>query len=217
MTEDAKMYCNPYLPDSLIWKPPPYVTEQKAGYIKGFTRRFAQSSHDHRGTPENPGRVVTLVPHDEWMSLPGADDLPSTFVWGVVYTIDPSHVEEVKAYLDERERDGYEMVVVEVFEEGDKLLTKVCLLTRPLEFGADHTQQSHVYVGHTNNPSFAGPMPLEELGAHIFHSVGPSGPNKDYLYNLHREVQKLCPGTPDLYLSRLTEIVIRLDSSAPLS
>lgn len=56
--------------------------------------------------PQAPGRVVTLVPSAEWTALPGADDYPTTLVWGAVYTIDPEHEEEVKAYLDHREKDG---------------------------------------------------------------------------------------------------------------
>ncbi|EGW30679.1 uncharacterized protein SPAPADRAFT_142179 [Spathaspora passalidarum NRRL Y-27907] len=46
---------------SLIFKPPPHVQFKVTGYIKGFIRRFWQSSSDHRGTPQSPGRVVTLV------------------------------------------------------------------------------------------------------------------------------------------------------------
>lgn len=42
---------------SLIFKPPPFAgLTSEAGYIKDHVRRFAQKSHDHRGTEEHPGR-----------------------------------------------------------------------------------------------------------------------------------------------------------------
>lgn len=46
---------------SLIFKPPPLYSFRVTGTLSGFIRRFWQSSSDHRGTPEHPGRVVTLV------------------------------------------------------------------------------------------------------------------------------------------------------------
>lgn len=46
---------------SLIFKPPPLYEFRVTGTLKGFIRRFWQSSSDHRGTPESPGRVATLV------------------------------------------------------------------------------------------------------------------------------------------------------------
>ncbi|KAH9811854.1 ChaC-like protein [Melampsora americana] len=183
---------------SLIWKPPPHVIDRQVGFIKGFVRRFAQSSHDHRGTIEKPGRVVTLVPTEEWTSLTDSDRFLSNVVWGVVYTIDPTYEKDVKDYLDEREKDGYEMIEVSIYNQTDGNET---LLTK-----------ASVYVGHTDNPSFAGVTPLDELSNLIHRSVGPSGPNKDYLYNLNTEVHKLCEGVQDPYLEELTELVSRLDA-----
>ena len=51
---------------SLIFKPPPFPYTEKAGKTYGYVRRFAQNSHDHRGTPAAPGLVATLVKEEEW-------------------------------------------------------------------------------------------------------------------------------------------------------
>ncbi|MDN3523282.1 gamma-glutamylcyclotransferase [Halomonas ramblicola] len=76
---------------SLIWKADfPYI-ERRPAHIHGWVRRFWQGSHDHRGTPEAPGRVVTLVRR------------PGVACHGMAYRIAP----EVLTPLDVREKNGY--------------------------------------------------------------------------------------------------------------
>lgn len=76
---------------SLIFKADfPYL-ERRPATITGWARRFWQGSHDHRGTPEAPGRVVTLV------------EAPGAHCKGMAYLIAP----EVFDHLDFREKNGY--------------------------------------------------------------------------------------------------------------
>jgi len=81
---------------SLIWRADfPWLTRQPAT-LAGWARRFWQGSHDHRGVPDAPGRVVTLVP------------APDETCVGVAYRVESS----VFHHLDHREKNGYERVVV---------------------------------------------------------------------------------------------------------
>ena len=83
---------------SLIYKVDfPYVEKANAS-ISGWERRFWQGSHDHRGTPCAPGRVVTLIPS------------PGNLCRGVAYLVEP----EVFEHLDHREKNGYERYPVPI-------------------------------------------------------------------------------------------------------
>lgn len=76
---------------SLIYKVDFPFLEQRAATISGWARRFWQGSHDHRGTPQAPGRVVTLVRQ------------PEATCKGMAYRVSP----EVFEHLDVREKNGY--------------------------------------------------------------------------------------------------------------
>lgn len=89
---------------SLIWKADFDYIERRPARIRGWSRRFWQGSHDHRGTPESPGRVATLIAE------------PGGVCAGMAYLIRP----DVFDHLDLREKNGYlrERVVIE-FCAGD--------------------------------------------------------------------------------------------------
>ncbi|MGB0133309.1 gamma-glutamylcyclotransferase [Dokdonella sp.] len=89
---------------SLIWKVDfPYI-ERRPARIRGWTRRFWQGSHDHRGTPESPGRVATLIEEADAVCA------------GMAYRISPA----VFDHLDMREKNGYLREVVSMeFADGD--------------------------------------------------------------------------------------------------
>jgi cation transport regulator ChaC len=91
---------------SLIWKVDFAYLERRPAHVMGWTRRFWQGSHDHRGTPDAPGRVLTLVAE------------PDAECAGMAYRITPAVFDE----LDRREKNGYLRHVVSLaFRDGSKV------------------------------------------------------------------------------------------------
>ncbi|QRW19666.1 cation transporter ChaC [Rhizoctonia solani] len=70
------------------------------------------------------------------------------------------------------------------------------------------------YVGRSDNPAFVGSEPVPILAKKIWESSGPSGPNKEYLYELARAVRELAPESHDSHLSALEAYVRRLDEQS---
>lgn len=143
---------------SLVWRADfPYVQRELA-WIEGYTRRFWQGSTDHRGVPEAPGRVVTLIEEADARCL------------GVAYRLATAEREEVLRHLDYRERGGYDRLIL------------------PLVFpGAQHAHtdtRAIVYLANESNPNYLGPAPYEAIANQILGAHGPSGPNPEYLFEL---------------------------------
>ena len=108
-------------------------------------------------------------------------------MWGAAYHIIPSKVDEVKQYLDIREINGYSVQYTPF---------------RPADLGLDSIR-CLVYIGMPDNPQFTGPVPPQELAAHINNSVGPSGENRDYLLDLEASLIELSPDSGDAHVSDL--------------
>ena len=87
---------------SLIWRPDFPFLDRRPAAVAGWARRFWQGSHDHRGVPDAPGRVVTLV------------RAPGETCMGMAYRIEHA----VFDHLDYREKNGYERVAVSMDLEG---------------------------------------------------------------------------------------------------
>ncbi|KAL4755514.1 hypothetical protein BDW72DRAFT_189266 [Aspergillus terricola var. indicus] len=216
---------------SLIWKPPPHYDQRVPGYIEGYVRRFwqvselfdiltrqenrpdlmcATTSTDHRGTPEQPGRVVTVIERNFWETL---DDplfnlgSSATRVWGAAYHIPASHAEEVHDYLDVREIDGYSVHYTPFHPVAT---TATATGTSTDQSTSASPMTCMVYIGQPSNPQFLrdparrDPQDVAEV---ISRGVGQSGKNTEYLYLLEKALEGIGLGSADEHVTDLVRRV----------
>ncbi len=155
---------------SLIWRPDIEFIESRPARLPGWQRRFWQGSHDHRGVPKQPGRVVTLVPE------------PTGHCDGMAYLVDEIIVGATFQALDVREKNGYERHEV----------------TLHLQDPA-HREDGLVYIAPVDNHAFLGPAPLADMVAQILQCEGPSGRNIDYLFELAAALRQLNADDPHVF------------------
>eukprot|EP00388_Colpodella_angusta_P002704 GDKJ01009473.1.p1 GENE.GDKJ01009473.1~~GDKJ01009473.1.p1 ORF type:complete len:220 (+),score=33.19 GDKJ01009473.1:37-660(+) len=172
---------------SLCWRPDFAHDLQIPGYIRGFKRRFWQASMDHRGTPEFPGRVLTLI----------ESDCSADRVYGIGFRVPADKAVEVLKELDFREKGGY--------------------IRRKIQFTCMDEKQHFeaiVYVGTEDNPNFSPTSEdqngFAETASIISKAHGPSGRNIDYFlklrdFFLEREIR-------DPYLDSLHETLTTISS-----
>ncbi len=103
---------------SLIYKVDFPFLERQPAVICNWQRRFWQASHDHRGTPELPGRVVTLI------------EAPGATCKGMAYRVSPAVFDQ----LDVREKNGYlRFTTTLIFDDGSDELGLVYIATEDNE------------------------------------------------------------------------------------
>jgi cation transport regulator ChaC len=162
---------------SLVWRPAFPFERQRPGYLVGWARRFWQGSTDHRGVPEAPGRVVTLV------------EAPGQRCWGMAYQVAARDLDEVLATLDHREKGGYARHDAPLYLAGEEHAPRTAI----------------VYVATSGNPNYLGPAPLPEIAAQVRRSCGPSGTNVEYVRKLEEALAAL--GATDDHVTELSRLI----------
>lgn len=136
---------------SLTWRVDFPYHERRRALVRDVARRFWQGSRDHRGTPQAPGRVVTLV------RAPRAECV------GVALRVDAA----VLAHLDHREKDGYERVHVDFqTEQGAATgITYVAPAGNPGYLGPAPLDEMAAQIWRSVGPSGTNHEYLRELDA----------------------------------------------------
>lgn len=162
---------------SIIWRTEFPFTARRAARLPGYVRRFWQGSHDHRGTQDAPGRVVTLIRDN------------TGYCDGAAYKIASADRDEVFAALDYREKNGYQRCSVRVLlGEGERL---------PLRPERECTPTPALtYLAPPGNHAFLGEAPLSEILLQVHRSAGPSGTNLDYVKRLAESLRALGGADP---------------------
>lgn len=156
---------------SLVWRPDFPFVERRTATISGWTRRFWQGSTDHRGVPEAPGRVVTLI------------EEPDAVCWGTAYLIHADHREDVIGHLDYREKGGYALHDVEISFPHD----------------GDDGVSGLIYIAGPGNPNWLGEAPMADIAAQVLVSAGPSGVNTEYVLELAQALRQMNADDPHVF------------------
>ncbi|CAL5031775.1 unnamed protein product [Urochloa decumbens] len=168
---------------SLIWNPGFAHDARVVGFVRDYRRVFYQGSTDHRGTPQFPGRTVTL------------EHQPGATCWGVAYRISSEEDKQIALeYLEVREKQYDEKICVDLYTDSSPKIPAV--------------ENVMVYLATTNkesNPNYLGPAPLEEMARQIYLAEGPSGPNREYVFKLEDALNKL--GVVDPHVQDLANAV----------
>ena len=153
---------------SLIYKVDfPFKSREEA-VLHGWSRRFWQGSHDHRGTPESPGRVVTLIPDS------------TAICRGVIYLVE----EDVFQHLDHREKNGYRRHESSFFLPGRQQTVEgtvyVADESNPAFLGPDSDEAIAQHIARSHGPSGSNAEYLLKLAVAL-RDLGEDDPHVNAL------------------------------------
>lgn len=162
---------------SLIFRPSFPFVERRPAWIDGWSRRFWQQSTDHRGVPEAPGRVVTLVRE------------AGARCWGVAYRLASEQIEDTLRHLDHREQGGYERHEVEADTVEGRIAAMLYLAGphNPQYFDASSLEEIAAIIRVASGPSGTNRNYIEQLAS----ALTAAGEHDAHVHALAELVAKL--------------------------
>ena len=147
---------------SLMWDPAIHFVEARAAALNDHQRLFNYRVIGGRGTPEQPGLVLSLMPQ------------AGVCCDGLVFRIAAHMVEQETQVLWRREmiRGGY--------------LPSLLAVDTP-----QGAVQALVFVARADNPSYVHDLSLDETADIVATASGHLGHNRDYLLQLAEQLQAL--------------------------
>ena len=139
---------------SLMWNPGFATPETQPARLQGWHRAFCIYSEHYRGTPEQPGLILGL--------------LPGGACRGLAHRLPAATYDEVRRYLIHREIDNDG-----VYEE----------TIRPIHLDDGRTVPALVYLADRKHRQFAGKLPLATAAALVRRGHGATGTNLEYVLN----------------------------------
>jgi glutathione-specific gamma-glutamylcyclotransferase len=164
---------------SLIYKADFPFLERRPARIHGWVRRFWQGSHDHRGTPQAPGRVATLI------------EQPGAVCTGMAYLVRP----DVYDHLDHREKNGYLRVATAfTFDDGSEVegLVYIAGPDNAAYLGPADVPDIARHIALSRGPSGANRDYLLDLAAAL-RALGADDP---HVFAIEHELRALDAGAP---------------------
>ena len=159
---------------SLIHKVDFEFIRSENGYIENFARRFWQGSHDHRGTSENPGRVLTLIPYS------------GERCFGRAFKV----THDVFDHLDHREKNGYLREEIDIHLQSGKTVKGLIYIAR---------KDNAAYLGEASIDEIARHIhassgPSGENRDYVFalaDALRLHDEKDEHVFSIEREIKKL--------------------------
>jgi len=168
---------------SLVWKPDFECSKKFIACLPGYERRFWQGSVHHRGSPEKPGRCLTLVPAS------------GSKCWGLVYQVTGNeNVKKVYDYLFMREQSigCYDLKILPVIPKDNINNGKPIM--------------AMVYYATPKNPFYVEESE-EKTAKCIATSRGIAGHSIEYLFRVTDFMKEHLPNESEPHLYKVDRLV----------